>query len=294
MRTSIRSEAGRGIVEVLCLQPMVGRDKSRDLEQVAEMLETAIHGTGEQERRPDIVVLPEMFNCPYQTDLFPDYAEEIGGETTIFLSSLAAQHGVYLVGGSIPERCGGQIFNTCLVFDRKGEQILHYRKRHLFDVDIEGGQVFHESDTLTPGTFDGLFQTEFGPMGVMVCFDVRFPELAASLAERGAGIIFVPASFNMTTGPAHWELLFRARAVDDQCYMIGCSSACDHDHSYHSYGHSIAVSPWGTVLGQLDDEVGRLRVCVDLDEIERMHGQIPLRQARVRAARLTGEQGEGR
>lgn len=104
-------------------------------------------------------------------------------------------------------------------------QIGKHRKAHLFDIDIKGGQRFRESDTLTPGNTDTVFETEFGRMGVMICFDIRFPELARMMVNDGARAIFVPAAFNMTTGPAHWELTFRARALDNQIYMVGCAPA---------------------------------------------------------------------
>ena len=157
--------------------------------------------------KADIAVLPEMFNCPYQTDNFPIYAEFEGGECWQELSKYAAENKIYLVGGSMPEKDDkGRVYNTCYVFDREGRQIGKHRKAHLFDIAVKGGQCFKESDTLTAGNRVSVFDTEFGRFGLEICYDIRFPEFARLTAMEGAKMIFVPAAFNMTTGPAHWEL----------------------------------------------------------------------------------------
>lgn len=164
------------------------------------------------------------------------------------LSHLAAELGLYLVGGTVPELSEGRIYNTSYVYGPDGRQLAKHRKAHLFDIDVQGGQRFRESDTLSPGNAITTFETAFGTMGLCVCFDLRFEELARCMCLRGAKVIFVPAAFNMTTGPAHWELLFRQRAVDNQCFTVGVSPARDEQGSYVAYGNSIAVDPWGAVL----------------------------------------------
>ena len=142
------------------------------------------------------------------------------------------------------------IFITLPMFlTRNGHQIGKHRKMHLFDIDVKGGQYFKESDTLTPGDQVTVFDTEFGKMGLCICYDFRFPELARLMVDEGAQVIIVPAAFNMTTGPLHWELMFRQRAVDNQVYTIGAAPARDLNAGYHSWGHSIAVSPWGEYPG---------------------------------------------
>ena len=151
---------------------------------------------------------------------------------------------------------------------------------HLFDIDVKGGQSFRESETLTPGDAVTVFDTEFGRMGLCVCFDIRFPELARLMALKGARVIFVPAAFNMTTGPAHWELNFRSRALDNQCYYVGTSDALDESFSYHAWGHSILVSPWGDVLGQLDEKPGAMVNEIDLSRVDAVRAQLPLLSAR--------------
>ena len=234
-----------------------------------------------KDENPDFVILPEMFCCPYQTENFPIYAEEEGGPIWQQLSAYAKQYGVYLIGGSMPEKdAEGNVYNTCYVFDREGKQIGKHRKVHLFDIDVKGGQTFKESDTLTAGDSDTVFDTEFGKIGVMLCFDIRFPELSRMMVNDGARIVFVPAAFNMTTGPAHWELSFRTRALDNQIYMVGCAPARDVSAGYISWGHSIVTDPWGRVTGMLDENEGILLAELDMDYEEQVREELPLLKSR--------------
>lgn len=253
-----------------------------NLTQVAETL-AQLAGPAAGEAKPDIVVLPEMFSCPYEASNFPAYAEEEGGATWQRLSAMAADAGVYFVAGSVPERdAGGHIFNTSYVFDREGRQIAKHRKVHLFDIDVRGGQYFKESDTLTPGDAFTTFPTEFGTMGLCICYDIRFPETFRIMADRGARLVFVPAAFNMTTGPAHWELTFRARALDNQMFLLGCAPARDEEGSYVSFATSILTDPWGRVVEKLGAEPGILQAEVDLNDADDIREQLPLLKHRRR------------
>ncbi len=222
-------------------------------------------------RDADIVVLPEMFVCPYDTTCFPKYAQKQGEEVWQALSQMARENQVYLVGGSVPERDDG-VYNTAYVFDPQGNQIAKHRKVHLFDIDVPGGQYFKESDTLTGGNHITTFDTPFGKMGLVICFDIRFPKM---FAQMEADVVFVPAAFNPTTGPAHWELLFRSRAVDYQCFTVGVSGS-PVPGGYQAYGHSIVVDPWGTVVCQLNQQPGTRIVELDLEKIPSVRRQIPL------------------
>lgn len=225
----------------------------------------------------EIIVLPEMFNCPYQTSSFPIYAELENGETFRFLSDKAKEHGVYIFGGSIPEKTAdGKIYNTCFIFDKKGNKIGKHRKTHLFDIDVEGGQSFKESDTFTPGNDVTIVDTEFCKIGVMICYDIRFPEFSRMLVEKEAKMIIVPGAFNMTTGPAHWETLFKTRAIDNQVYTVGTAPARDTAGSYVSYGNSIIVSPWGSVISRLDGEEKVSITEIELTEVDKIRIQLPL------------------
>lgn len=228
----------------------------------------------------DIAVLPEMFCCPYDNACFRAYGESAGGEAQSALSALAKELKIYIIGGSIPELCDGNVYNTSYVYDRSGAEIAKHRKAHLFDIDVTGGQRFMESETLSPGDRITTFDTEFGRMGLCICFDLRFEELTRCMTLRGAKVIFVPAAFNMTTGPAHWELLFRQRAVDNQCFTVGVSPARDETASYVAYGNSIAVDPWGTVLCRADGEAAVLYADLDFKRMEAVRQQLPILSAR--------------
>lgn len=262
-------------IKVAAIQMPTVTDKMQNVRTAGIYLEKI------KDEKPDFVILPEMFCCPYQTQNFPVYAEEEGGTVWQQLSEYAKQYGIYLIGGSMPEKdAEGKVYNTSYIFDRQGKQIGKHRKVHLFDIDVTGGQTFKESDTLTAGDHDTVFDTEFGRMGVMLCFDIRFPELARMMVNDGAKAIFVPAAFNMTTGPAHWELSFRTRALDNQIYMIGCAPMRDESAGYISWGHSIVTDPWGRVIDMLDEKEGVLLTELDLDYEEQVREELPLLKSR--------------
>ena len=262
-------------IRIAQIQSLVSRDKEDNLRRVERIMDEI------ESEKPDLVALGEMFCCPYAAENFPLYAEAEGGDTWQALSALAVKHGVYLSAGTVPERDdSGRVFNTAYVFDREGRQIAKHRKMHLFDIDVKGGQSFRESETLTAGDTVTVFDTEFGRMGLCICFDVRFPELARLMALEGARIVLVPAAFNTTTGPAHWELNFRSRALDNQCFYVGTSDALDESFSYHAWGHSILVSPWGDVIRQMDEKPGWMVNEIDLSRVEDIQCQLPLLSAR--------------
>ena len=256
------------------IQMNVVHDKEQNLTHTRELLTQAAR------KGIDLAVLPEMFCCPYSNRFFRAYGEEEGGPAWSFLSRTARELRIYLVGGSMPELSGGKVYNTSYVFDREGRQIAKHRKAHLFDIDVEGGQRFRESETLTPGDQVTVFETEFGRMGLCICFDFRFQELAKAMADQGAQLILVPAAFNMTTGPAHWELLFRQRAVDNQIFTLGTAPARNETEEYVSYGNSILVDPWGTILARAGAGEEILLPEVDFARVPSIRRQLPIRSAR--------------
>mgnify|MGYP002230890678 CR=1 FL=1 len=148
-------------------------------------------------------------------------------------------------GRSVPEIEGEAIYNTCYLFSPQGEELARHRKVHLFDIDVPGGQRFMESDTLTAGSQITVVDTALGKLGLAICFDIRFAEFFRVMGDLGAQLILVPAAFNMTTGPLHWDLAFRMRALDQQCFVAGCSPARDRSASYVAYGHSLVCNPGG-------------------------------------------------
>lgn len=262
-------------IKIAAIQMSTVADKMENVRTVKTYLEKI------KDENPDFVILPEMFCCPYQTENFPIYAEKEGGPVWQQLSGYAKQYGIYLIGGSMPEKdAEGNVYNTSYIFDREGKQIGKHRKVHLFDIDVKGGQTFKESDTLTAGDSNTVFDTEFGKIGVMLCFDIRFPELSRMMVNDGAKVIFVPAAFNMTTGPAHWELSFRTRALDNQIYMVGCAPARDVSAGYISWGHSIVTDPWGRVTDMLDEKKGILLAELDMDYEEQVREELPLLKSR--------------
>ena len=261
-------------MRVALIQMAVTADREGNLRTAAQKLRQAA------EQGADMAVLPEMFCCPYENRCFRPYGEEAGGPAQEMLSRTAAETGMYVVGGSIPELADGKVYNTSFIYGPDGAQLARHRKVHLFDIDVKGGQRFKESDTLSPGNAITTFETRFGTMGLCICFDLRFEELARCMCLRGAKVIFVPAAFNMTTGPAHWELLFRQRAVDNQCFTVGVSPARDEAGSYVAYGNSLAVDPWGTVLCRAGAEETTLYADLELERLEAVRAQLPILSAR--------------
>ena len=257
-------------IQIAVCQMNVSHDKKTNLSKAKSMITNAV-AAGSQ-----IAVLPEMFNCPYENSFFEKFAEEFPGQTTNFISSLAKDLSIYIIGGSIPEKESGKIYNTSYTFNPEGLLIGKHRKVHLFDVDISGGIKFKESDTLSYGDNVTVFETKYCKIGVAICYDMRFGELIRKMTLLGAKIIFIPAAFNMTTGPAHWHLLARTRALDNQVYFIAASPARNEKDVYISYGHSLVVDPWGKILAEKDEKEGLLCCEIDLDYIEQIRNQLPL------------------
>ncbi len=257
-------------MKITTVQSVVLPKKEDNLEHIERLFE------GDEFHDTDLVTLTEMFSCPYKNEMFPVFAEPEGGMTWQLCSALAKKNGVYFSAGSIPECDNGHIYNTAYVFDREGRQIAKYRKMHMFDIDLAGRQSFCESDTLSAGDGISVFETEFGKIGICICYDLRFPELARLMADRGAIMILCPASFNMTTGPAHWELLFRMRAVDNQLFTVGTAPARDPNASYRTWAHSIIADPWGEVLMQMDEKEAVAITEIDTDAVREVRDQLPL------------------
>ncbi len=179
-------------MQIALIQMPVTADKQENLRTARRCLEeAAAHNV-------DLAVLPEMFCCPYENACFRTYGEPEGGPAQETLRKAAADLGLYVVGGSLPELEDDRVYNTSYVFGPDGTQLAKHRKVHLFDIDVAGGQSFRESDTLSPGNAITTFETAFGTMGLCICFDLRFEELARCMCLRGAKVLFVPAAFNMT------------------------------------------------------------------------------------------------
>ncbi|KAI8319949.1 nitrilase family protein [Martensiomyces pterosporus] len=285
-------------LKLALVQLAVGAQKAANLANArAKVLEAAKAGA-------NLVVLPECFNSPYGTQYFGQYAEEIDAsnpsesikalsgmardgqeidasnpsESIKALSGMARDGQVFLVGGSIPERepGTGDLFNTCTVWNPRGELIAKHRKVHLFDIDFPGKIVFKESDVLKPGNSLTEFSTPWGKLGVAICYDMRFPELAMIAARKGCVGMIYPGAFNLTTGPLHWELLLRARAMDNQIFTAGCSPARDLSATYHAWGHSTIVDPFARVVATTEEKQDIVYGDLDLAQVEEVRQSVPV------------------
>lgn len=270
-------------LKIAQIQMAVGRDKATNIRHACELIRQAA------QQKIDMAILPEMFCCPYENDAFRPYGEYLGGEAQTALAALAKELGIWIVGGSVPELEENRVYNTCFVFDETGREIAKHRKMHLFDVAVEGGQYFRESDTLSAGNAITVFDTPWGKVGLCICFDLRFEELARCMTLQGVRILIVPAAFNMTTGPAHWELLFRQRAVDNQLFTIGTSPARCETESYVAWGHSIVCDPWGSVLHQCGAAEEIAVTEIPLQRVDAVRQQLPILSARRKDVYFIGE-----
>ena len=238
----------------LC-QLAVGADKVANIQRATAAIAKAAQTT----KAAGLIVLPECFNCPYGTKYFADYAEAIpdvgascitaaASPTVAAIGATAAAEKVWVVAGSIPERdLAGNLFNTSMTVGPDGVLRGRHRKMHLFKIDTETVKV-DESEVLTAGSEPTVVQTDTLKLGVGICFDVRYPQLALHYAAQGTNCLVYPSAFNMVTGPKHWELCARSRAVDTQQYVLMCSLARDESAEYVAYGHSLVVDPWGEVI----------------------------------------------
>ncbi|OEC99589.1 MULTISPECIES: carbon-nitrogen hydrolase family protein [Methanobrevibacter] len=258
-------------IKLALCQMNVVDNKKENIKRAHSMIKESVS------KNADFIILPEMFNCPYSNDKFIEYGEKENNSPTLNeISELAKTNKVYILAGSIPEREENKLYNTSYLFDKQGNVIAKHRKMHLFDIDVKGKVTFKESDVLTAGNKVTVAETEFGKIGIGICYDIRFPELARIMVENGALILVYPGAFNMTTGSSHWELLFRSRAIDNQAFCIGVAPALNKNASYHSYGHSIIVNPWGKVIAQASEKESLIISEIDLNEIKKIREELPL------------------
>lgn len=256
------------------IQMKVTDDKDANLKKAESLISAAVSAGA------NVIALPECFQSPYSNAAFPAYAEEIpSGPTTQFLSRNARDRAVYIIGGSFPERDNGRLYNTSVAFDPSGKLVAKHRKLHLFDINIPGKMTFKESDTLSPGKSFTTFDTEFGKFGLAICYDLRFPQLALVYGAADVDFLVYPGAFNTTTGPAHWELLLRGRAVDNQMFIAGISPARNptKEYPYPAWGHSTVIDPWGNVVATTEEDEDVIYADIDLKLVDTVRQQIPVR-----------------
>jgi predicted amidohydrolase len=267
-------------IRLACVQLTSRADKTENLEKAERLVaEAAASGA-------DVVLLPEKWNAIGGVETLHEAAETIeDGESVEAMRGWAARHGITLVGGSITERRAGRekLSNTSLVFEPDGELVAVYRKIHLFDVDV-GGQRYRESEAEEPGEEPVVARLEGWPIGLTVCYDLRFPELYRILALEGAELVTVPAHFTLYTGKDHWHVLLRARAIENQNYVAAAAQIGETIPGKPSYGRSLIVDPWGIVLAQAPDEETVIVAELDRERLEEVRRKLPSLANRQAAA----------
>jgi predicted amidohydrolase len=253
------------------VQMLASNDKQANLREATRWVRDAAA------KGARLVALPEVFIWRGSKKLERQFAEPIPGPTSKSLSDLARELSIYLLAGSILEEISNseRAYNTSLLFDPAGKQIACYRKIHLFDVDLPNGVSLRESETRAHGHGAVIAKTELGTMGLSVCYDVRFPELYRKLAEQGAEVIFVPSAFTAYTGEAHWETLLRARAVENQVYIIAPDQFGSSANSFETHGHSMIIDPWGRIVAELPEGPGMITASIDLDYLAKIRAEFP-------------------
>ena len=262
------------LFKIALCQIRVTPKKSDNIARAKTAIEKAMN-----ESKPDVVVLPEYFNSTMSKEATVMNAEQESDSPTLgFLREMAAKHSVNIIGGSIPERRNERYLNTNYSIDRSGEVKLKYSKLHLFDIDIKGKFTFQESAYLDPGNTLGVFQTDVCKFGVGICYDIRFPEYASALKrEKNIQFMVYPAAFNMHTGNLHWELLQRARALDNNVFVATCSPSTIEkpEDGFPAWGNSTVTDPFAKVLDKLGHEEGALHVEIDLGRVKEIEQGIP-------------------
>lgn len=252
-------------------------DPAANLKLATDLIESC------RRRGASVVVLPENFSVMPATERDRlSFAEPDGdGPVQAFLSEQSRRHGVWIIGGTAPIRAGDdvRVSATCLVFDDGGRLAGRYRKIHLFDVQVSDTEFYRESDAFEPGPVDDdnlvCVDTPAGRVGLSVCYDLRFPELYRGLVDKGAEIVTVPSAFTATTGQAHWESLLRARAIENQLYVVAPGQWGEHASGRQTHGHSMIIDPWGRVVAEQDSGNGIVAADIDLEKLGEIRKRFP-------------------
>ena len=263
--------------KIAVMQLQTSDHLKNNLEKIEKMIRTAA------KEGAKLIAFPEVMNV-IETRV-PSYSELDGGETFRLISHLAKSLGVYIHGGSWSETIpdSNKHYNTSYLFNDQGEVVGKYRKIHTFDITDPSGNVYRESDTVASGNELVVVDTPLGKLGFAICYDLRFPELHRLLALKGAEIIFNPSDFNLMTGKDHWEVLLRARAIENGVYMV---AADQHGQNAKmlAYGNSLVVNPWGTVVARAADGEQILYAEIDLDSLDEVRGRMQTLENRQIAA----------
>ena len=261
------------------IQMTAGNDKPANLERAERLVRVGAA------RGANLVVLPEVFNWRGKRAEQAAAAETLDGESLSLMARLARELRIHIVAGSITEHGedSSRSYNTSVLLGPDGARLAVYRKIHLFDVDLPGRVTVRESDSKIAGADVVCAETSLGAIGLSICYDLRFPELYRRLAFAGARILMVPSAFTFPTGEAHWEPLIRARAIENQAYVIAPAQFGPNIYGYSDYGNSMIVDPWGRVLARAADQEGVVVAPIDLEYQHRVRSELPaLKHARLR------------
>lgn len=246
-------------------------DPPASLERAEHLIDVAAN------RGAQLVVLPENVHYMGPEAKKQELAEPIDGPSFSRLGDKAKEHGIWLVAGTLPEKAPDpkKAYNTSVLFSPEGERVARYRKIHLFDVALGEGATHVESEHVEPGTRGTIAETPVGRIGMSVCYDLRFPDLYRTYARAGAQILTVPAAFTVPTGRDHWEVLLRARAIENQCFVLAAGQFGQNTEKRSTFGRSMIIDPWGTVLAVCPDRPGVALAEIDLGHVERFRTKLP-------------------
>jgi nitrilase len=270
---------------IAALQMATGPQVQANLMEVGRLIKDAA------ERGAKLVVLPENFPIMGVQETDKVKVAEVFGEGVIqsFISQQAKKYRIWIVAGTIPLRSldPARVYAASILYNDNGEVVARYDKMHLFDVTLsENQEVYTESDTTVPGHDVVVVDTPFGKLGMSVCYDLRFPELYRALSEKGAQILVVPSAFTEVTGKAHWEVLLRARAIENLCYVVAAGQGGYHVNGRTTYGHSMIIDHWGRVRGVLERGAGVVMADIDLVALEQTRKTFPVLSHRIPKERM--------
>ena len=261
-------------LRVAVVQTDAGRDIGRNLEKMEDMA-SAVRGA-------DIIALPEVFAVRGSHEDYRGAAQPVDGPISARVADLARRKRAWVIAGSIIEKAGSKTYNTCVLFNRDGGVEAFYRKIHLFEARLEDGRRIRESDDYSPGKKPVLADVEGWRIGLAICYDLRFPELFRHYSERGAHLVFVPSNFTQRTGRDHWDVLVKARAIENQCFVVAPNQCgVNRATGVKSHGHSIAVGPWGEVLCEAGDRERVLVTVLDPSLLSAARSRVPALKHRV-------------
>ncbi|MBI1360496.1 MAG: carbon-nitrogen hydrolase family protein [Alphaproteobacteria bacterium] len=271
-------------VNVACVQMRSGIRPEANIDAASALIRRAANGGAQ------LIATPEMTSLLDRKPgaAFAKSTSEDADAALAAFRALAAEVKVWLLIGSLPIRAGGEkCANRSFLISPEGTVVARYDKIHMFDVQLNAGNIYRESDSFASGSEGVVIETPIAKIGMTVCYDVRFPHLYRDLAKAGAEIISVPAAFTRITGEAHWHILLRARAIETGSFIVAPAQAGKHEDGRETFGHSLIVGPWGEVLAEGDVEPGVISASLDLEEVRSARAKIPA-LAHDRAYRLSG------